>query len=413
MRRTLLLPMSLLGGCLLVLMARSNVFLPTGTEPYFVAAGDLNGDGYPDLVIPCRGELLSPDEKRPANDTATLYLTHGSPDLAERRDVKVGFGPYTAAIGDLDGDGLPDVAIANFQANDGRDLSILYGAKNRQQAVEPAVSLKIEPALPYRNMLTDKGSPVYPTPGLTSVAIGDFNHDGKADMAAVGWSVDRLFLFLNEGHRRFRQVSYPVPPGPRDVAVADFDGDGNLDVAITLYSANMVEVWLGDGHGNLKLGQAFYSQGSTPYHLKAADVDGDGKPDLIVGNRGPTDNIAVFRNEPSGFRLIGSYQPGTPKNGETTADEIRDVLVTDWNGDGIPDLVAACHVSSKLIVWEGTRSTAFNQTFIHRRVLSLPGKGPRSVIPFGKGLAVALFDANELGLIDPVAIPIDAGRRPE
>jgi hypothetical protein len=82
--------------------------------------------------------------------------------------------------------------------------------------------------------------------------------------------------------------------------------------------------------------------------LKAADVDRDGRPDLIVGNRGPSDNVAVFRNLGSGFEFIDSYWAGTPKTGETTADEVRDVLVTAWNGDGIPDLVAACHISNKL-----------------------------------------------------------------
>lgn len=377
-------------------------FLQTSSEPYFVASGDLNGDGYPDLVVPCRGKLISPLASRPANDIATLYLTKGSPDLVERRDMNIGFGPYTAAVGDLDGDGRPDVVVTNFQSNDGRDLSILYGSANRAEAVDPAVCLKVEgPGLKYKNILDKDGNPVYAFPGLTSVAMADLNHDGRLDMAAVAWSSDRLIIFLNEGKRQFRQLSYATPPGPRDLAIGDFNGDGNLDVAITLYSTNMVQIWHGAGSGSFKPGQLFYSQGSTPYHLKAADLDLDGRLDLVVGNRGPSDNVAVFHNEREGFRYIGSYHPGTPKKGETTADEIRDVLVTDWNHDGIPDLVAACHVSNKLIFWKGTKRIGFNQTFIDRQVLSFPGKGPRSVSPFQSRFAVAFFDSNEVGLIAP------------
>ncbi|HWB96525.1 MAG TPA: VCBS repeat-containing protein [Bryobacteraceae bacterium] len=375
-------------------------FRPTSSEPYFVAAGDLNGDGQPDAVLPCRGELLSPKAARPANDVLTVYLTKGSAEPVERHDFRVGFGPYSAAIGDLDGDGRPDVAVTNFQANDGRDLSILYGAKDPARALDEAVSVSVEGApFRYDNSLDAAGNPVYPTPGLTSVAMADLNRDGRLDMAAVAWSSDFFVVFLNQGGRQFRQQRFPLPPGPRDIAIADFDGDGKPDLAVTLYSSNQVQVWKGDGRGGFRVQQNFYSHGSTPYHLKAADVDRDGRVDLVVGNRGPSDNVAVFRNEPGGFRIIGSYRPGTPKKGEMTADEIRDVLVADWNGDGIPDLVAACHVSSKVVVWEGTGSAAFGKTFRSRKVLAFPGKGPRSVQWVSSRLAVAFFDSNEFGWI--------------
>ncbi|MCX6625686.1 MAG: VCBS repeat-containing protein [Acidobacteria bacterium] len=376
--------------------------LPSSSGPYYIATGDLNGDGYPDVAIPCRGDLLSPRKSRPANDVLTVYLTKGSSHPVERRDFRVGFGPYTAAIGDLDGDGRADVVVANFQANDGRHLSILYGSGNRSSALEEAVSLSIEGGpFAYRNGLDKSGDPAYAAPGLTSVTLGDFNNDGKLDAAAVAWSSDFLVVLLNEGSRgHWKQARFPVPPGPRDLVAADFDGDGNLDLAITLYSSNQVQVWRGDGKGGFQAWQTFYSQGSTPYHLQTADLDGDRRPDLVVGNRGPSDNVAVFRNEPSGFRMIGSYSPGTESQGEMTADEIRDVLLTDWNGDGIPDLIAACHVSHKLVLWEGTGSAEYGKTFRAPETLTFPGRGPRSVKRLGKRLAVAFFDSGELGIVD-------------
>jgi hypothetical protein len=380
----------------------SDSFLPTSFGPYSVVSADLNGDGYPDLVIPCRGELLSPEEKRPANDKVTIYLTNGSPDLVTRRDVTVGFGPYTAVIGDLDGDGLPDVVVANFQSNDGRDLSILYGSKDRKKAVEDAVSISITPRhLPYVNRLTKDGKPPYATPGLTSVAIADLNHDGKPDIVVVAWSVDMFFVFINDGNRRFHQISYPLSSGPRDVAVGDFNQDGNLDLAFTLYSSNQVQVWTGDGTGRMTHWQTFYSQGDTPYRLKAADVDRDGRLDLVVGHE-ISGNAAVFHNEAGGFRFIGNYKPDIPKGSEGVWSNnfIRDEFVTDWNHDGVPDLVFPYMDLNKVVFWEGTGDITFGKMFTHPKVLSLsPHKGPRGILPFGDGFAVVFHYSNEVGLI--------------
>ncbi|MFN7919689.1 MAG: VCBS repeat-containing protein [Bryobacteraceae bacterium] len=369
--------------------------MATGPGPYHLAAGDLNGDGFPDLAAPCRGELLSPAERRPANDTVTVYLTRGSPQWVERKDLKTGFGPYTAAIADLDGDNRNDLAVVNFQANDGRNLSIFWGPLTGQ-----AQHVRVEGGpFDYDKNRTKGGDPVYPTPGLTSVAAVDANRDGRMDLVAVAWSSDFFVLLENLGERRFRQRRFPLPPGPRDVAVADFDGDGVMDLAFSIYSANLVEVWRGDGKGSFAKAHTFHSQGHVPYHLKATDIDGDGKPDLIVGNRGPSDNIVLFRNEGSSFRFGGSFGTATERRGEATVDEIRDVLVHDFDGDGIPDLLAACHVSHKVVLWRGTREKAFGRAFSQAREWTFPGKGPRALVATGVGVAIAMFDANELAII--------------
>jgi hypothetical protein len=326
----------------------------------------------------------------------TVYYTQGSPEATRRRDYSIGFGPYTAVIADLDGDKNPDVAVVNFQANDGRDLSILWGTGNTQEPLAPAVHLAMQGApFAYDKSRYANGSPVYPTPGLTSIAALDANRDGRLDLAVVAWSSDFFAVLVNEGRRRFRQVRYPLPPGPRDVAVADFNGDGRADLAFTIYSANLVEIWAGTANGGFQRSETLLSQGAIPYHLKAGDLNQDGRPDLVVGNRGPSDNGAVFLNENGRFRWIGSFQPGTPKKGEMTADEIRDVLLADFDQDGILDLAAACHVSHKLVTWRGTGKTGFGESFTGRQVREYPGKGPRSVTYTGGQLWLALFDSNE------------------
>lgn len=374
-------------------------FLATGQGPYQVGRGDLDGDGFPDVVIPCRGELRLPSEKVPANDVLTVFLTEGLPEPRVRKDFRVGFGPYTAIVADLDGDSRQDVAVANFQSNDGRDLSILWGDGSAER-LGPAESIRIAggPFLYEKNFTAD-GQPAYPTPGLTSVAAVDANRDGRPDLVAVAWSSDFFVVLLNRGDRSFSQQVHPLPPGPRDVVVADFNGDGIADLAFSIYSSNLVEIWDGDGAGGFSRRLNFHSQGTIPYHLKAGDVDRDGRIDLVVGNRGPSDNVAVFLNRSPRFQFAGGFSAGTPKQGEATADEIRDVLLYDEDGDDLLDLAAACHLSHKVVRWRGTGSPEFGKAFVDRLVDAFPGKGPRSLVDLPGGLGILFYDSSEFAVM--------------
>ncbi|WP_052507780.1 FG-GAP repeat domain-containing protein [Sphingomonas hengshuiensis] len=388
--------------------AQDAVVLPVCTGPYQVSSGDLNGDGLPDLIVPCRGELLSPKLARPANDQLTVYLNPGKKGAWRRRDFTVGFGPYHSATGDLDGDGLPDIVVPNYQSNDDRDLVILYGAKDRERLFEPTTYLGFDTRdLVNEYGLDAEGQPRYSTPGLTSAIIADVNSDGRPDIVAASYQSNVFYVLLNEGGRRFRTIRYPQQAapydqmlgGPRDIAPADFDGDGVLDLAFSMYESNLVEVWRGDGKGGFAPWRRAPSFGRIPYHLKAGDLDGDGRADIVVGNRSTSDNVVVLRNRSDRFVYDGSFGPQTARRGETTADEIRDVVLADLDGDGILDLIAAARESGKLVFWRGTGRTGFNQAFADRRVAEFPGKGPRGIAVLPGAVAVIFYNSSEIAIL--------------
>lgn len=397
-------------------VTRDALILPVCTGPYQISSGDVNGDGIPDLLIPCRGELLSPELKRPANDQLTVYLNPGEAageraaggKAWERRDFPVGFGPYHSAVGDIDGDGIPDVVVPNYQSNDGRDLAILYGAKDRKALFEPTAFITVEGG-PFVNeySLNRDGTRRYPTPGLTSAVIADVNRDGRLDIVAVSYQSDFFLVLLNEGGRAFRQVRFPQQAapydillgGPRDIAVADFDGDRIVDLAFSMYETNIIEVWKGDGMGGFAPWRRASSFGRIPYHLKADDLDGDGRPDIVVGNRSVSDNVVVLRNGSDRFAYAGSFSPETAKTGEATADEIRDVYLSDLDGDGRSDLIATARRSGKVVFWKGAGDLAFNKAFTERRAAVFPGKGPRGVTRLPDSLAVIFYNSSEVGIL--------------
>lgn len=388
--------------------AQNAVILPLCTGPYQIASSDVNGDGLPDLIVPCRGELLSPRLARPANDQLTVYLNPGKKGAWERRDFTIGFGPYHSAIGDLDGDGLSDIVVPNYQSNDGRDLAILYGAKDRGALFEATTYLSFDTRdLVNEYGLDAEGQPRYPTPGLTSAIIADVNSDGRPDIVTVSYQSNVFYVLLNECGRRFRTIRYPQQAapydqmlgGPRDIAPADFDGDGVLDLAFSMYESNLVEVWRGDGKGGFAPWRRAPSFGRIPYHLKAGDLDSDGRADIVVGNRSTSDNVVVLRNRSDRLVYDGSFGPQTARRGETTADEIRDVVLADLDGDGILDLVAAARESGKLVFWRGTGRTGFNQAFADRRVAEFPGKGPRGIAVLPGAIAVIFYNSSEVAIL--------------
>ena len=214
-----------------------------GVFPDYIAAADLNGDGNVDLVVANFG---TPSHK---GTTIAVLLSKGDGTFQKAVPYPSGGAePVAIAVGDFNGDGKPDLAVSNrcapFDCN-AQSLGILI---NNGDGTFPAGS-------------------TYPVSGAF-VATGDFNGDGKLDLA-VGFG--NLVIMLGNGDGTFTQsVTYSILFEFTSIVVADFNADGKLDIA---GSGNVL---LGNGDGTFHQ-VASYSGGGD---LAVADFNNDGKLDL-------------------------------------------------------------------------------------------------------------------------------------
>jgi hypothetical protein len=170
--------------------------------------------------------------------------------------------------------------------------------------------------------------------GPSAVATGDFNGDGKVDLAVVNESSDNVSVFLSNGDGTFQAaVNYSVASLPMSIAVGDFNGDGKLDLAVVNNMSDSVSVLLGKGDGTFQPA-VNYGVGSNPTSVAVGDFNGDGKLDLVVGDFvAPNSNLSVLLGNGD-----GTFQ--TSAN-NTVGIAATSVAVGDFNGDGKLDVALA------------------------------------------------------------------------
>lgn len=284
-----------------------------------VSAADLNGDGKPDLAV----SLYTPYATA---GVATLYNQGGgsfsnpvfypTDNAGVPRQNNIRSSTPHVAVGDLNGDGKPDVAIADSTST---TISVLLNAGDGSGAL-------IAPPL------SDTYQVESTTGALASVAA-DFTGDGNVDVASLGPTSGNLWLFVGNGDGT---VTTPYSPFANDkytstLVAADFNGDGKLDLVTTSRITHTADVFLNAGNGAFTGPQQF-AVGTYPFHFVAGDLNGDGKSDLVVSN-GIDNTVSVLLNTGDGS---GNFAPqvvygvgGGP------------VALADLNGDGKSDIVVA------------------------------------------------------------------------
>lgn len=295
--------------------------------PNNVKLADIDGDGLLDIVValPDAGYMIV------YRNTTTVV---GSPTFAANTNIPSGQYSSVAAIRDFDGDGKPDVALSSFLAGSST-INILPNTSS-----VGSISF---------------GSTIYVAAGAapSSVCIADLDHDGLPDVAGVNsgfdlgtgtYSGNTITVARNTstyGTISFgTSVSLSSGSGPVDIAAGDIDNDGRNDLVVTNINDGNFSVFVNTSTPGTLTSSSFaprvnYTSGNAPTGIAVADINGDGKLDVVVSNN--TDNtVSMFRNLASGSTVTLSFASVLNFN---TGSRPVTVTVGDLDADGYPDVV--------------------------------------------------------------------------
>ena len=274
----------------------------TGNGPSSVAVGDFNGDGELDLAVAYIGSYPS------YSGAVSVLLGNGDGSFQGPRNFVAGDGPWSVAVGDFNGDGLQDLAVANRYSNNvsvhlGNGDGTFQGAQNFAAGSNPM-----------------------------SVAAGDFNGDGVLDLAVANTGSNNISVLLGRGDGTFQgSQNFGVGIQPISVAVGDFNGDGVQDLAVANWNSSTVSVLLGDGEGSFQVAH-YFAVGRYPKSIAVDDFNGDGHLDLAVANDGSSNVSVLLGNGDGSFQEAQNFGTGIYPGS---------VAVGDFNGDGVQDLAVA------------------------------------------------------------------------
>jgi hypothetical protein len=284
---------------------------PTNLGPNSGALGDFNGDGKEDFAFSDNSDSVG----------VLLGNGDGTFQAVAVYPLPSGSIAQSVAVGDFNGDGIPDLVVGNALSD---SMSLLLG--NGDGSFQPAVNFDVG----ILNV-------------AVSIAVADFNGDGKADLAVADSQTETVSVLLGDGNGNFQPpVNYAVGSFPLSVAVGDFNNDGKADLAVSNSNGYDVSILLGNGDGTFQQAVGFPVVGYDSTSVVVEDFNQDGNLDVAISNQ---DGVSVLLGNGD-----GTFQPaaifGAPGDPSWAASG-------DFNGDGKADIALANNVGTGVLLGNG------------------------------------------------------------
>ncbi|HLG94852.1 MAG TPA: FG-GAP-like repeat-containing protein [Bryobacteraceae bacterium] len=344
--------------------------------PTTVIAADFNRDGKLDLAV-TSGK----------SNAVSIFLGNGNGTFIPFSSASTGNYPVSLVLADLNSDGQPDLAVANANSN---DVSILLG--NGNGTFQSARTFAAGP------------SPTY-------LALGDFDSNGFLDLAVAngaGNAFSSVSLLLGLGNGVFLAPrTFAAGAHSSFLISGDFNRDGKVDLAVANTGANTVSILLGTGTGNFLPPLDFVS-GTAPAWISVVDLNGDGKPDLLVANSG-SNTVTVLINRtgilPSPAVTSFVSAAGIP-TGPVAPGELITIFGSNLGPE--PGLAAQLGTSAFLATQLGPTQAFFDG--IAAPLLYTASGQVSTIVPFGLGgrTATQLMVNNGGQFSAPMTIPVAA-----
>jgi hypothetical protein len=335
--------------------------LNTLANPEDIRVSDIDGDGKPDIIV----ANYTPGSISVYRNTTTSGNIQSS--NFNRSDFISGTNATFISVADLDNDGMPDLIVANQGEN---SISIF---KNR--SIPGTISFNN--AIKITTLLTPIG-----------IGVGDFDRNGWLDIATVNHGNNSVSIFTNRGI--FNSLSannfnsgFKLTAGlnPITIDVADIDGDSKVDIAVGNYGSGTVSIFKNNYSGGTLNTNSFspktdFIVGSKPGYLKLGDMDGDAKLDIVVLAES-TNSVSILRNTSTlGIVSSSSFAPrinlntgGTPyyiSVGDMTGNGKLDIFITNfadgtatlWQNKSVPGSITSSSFFKRLNFTVGTKPFA-------------------------------------------------------